>query len=120
FEKIVEAVNPARRLGQNPLYNVAFLMQNFPRGDLRGDQFTARFLPVQSQAALLDLRFLAEETAEGLELICEYDVGRLDGATASLLLGAFRQTLQKLIDEPSLPLSQLELGKDFAIPAAAA
>ncbi len=30
FEKIVEAINPERRLAQNPLYNVAFLMQNFP------------------------------------------------------------------------------------------
>src|SRR3954471_10477596 len=28
FEKIVEAINPARRHNQNPLYNVGFLLQN--------------------------------------------------------------------------------------------
>src|SRR5256885_396905 len=34
FERIVEVVNPAQRRRQNPLYNVAFLLQNFPRGTL--------------------------------------------------------------------------------------
>src|ERR1051326_5791775 len=29
FEKIVEAINPERKLNRNPLYNVALLFQNF-------------------------------------------------------------------------------------------
>src|SRR5690349_6429657 len=72
FEKIVEAVHPARKAPQNsPLYNVAFLMQNFPQGDRRDGTFAVRFLPTEARAPLLDLRFLAEETEEGLALICE-------------------------------------------------
>jgi non-ribosomal peptide synthetase component F len=30
FDKIVEAVNPSRKLNQNPLYNVGLLLQNYP------------------------------------------------------------------------------------------
>jgi len=30
FDKIVEVVNPDRKLNQNPLYNVGFLLQNYP------------------------------------------------------------------------------------------
>src|ERR1044071_3858057 len=30
FDKIVEAINPARGVHRNPLYNVALLLQNFP------------------------------------------------------------------------------------------
>src|SRR5688500_9813436 len=41
FEKIVEAINPARGIHRNPLYNVALLLQNFPAGVLGSDVLSA-------------------------------------------------------------------------------
>ncbi len=72
FEKIVEILNPERRLAQNPLYNVAFLMQNFPATTLESEGLKATPVPVDLEAALLDLRFIAEESPAGLSLACEY------------------------------------------------
>ncbi len=37
FEKVVEAINPERAKNRNPLYNVAFLMQNFPTAEIFSD-----------------------------------------------------------------------------------
>ena len=60
FEKIVEAVNPQRRLNQNPLYNVALLLQNFPEQLFNADNIAITPMSVDVEAAQLDLRFEAE------------------------------------------------------------
>src|SRR5206468_5404055 len=109
FESIVEAINPSRNPQKNPLYNVAFLLQNFPRGDLRGTQLAARFLPLEPHTALLDLRFLAEETEEGLSLICEYDTRLFGAQTMKLLVNAFGQILETLVQHPLKRFSEFEL-----------
>ena len=90
FEKIVEAINPARRLNQNPLYNVGFLLQNFPSGILESETLQATFLPTDTQTALLDLRFVAEETDKGMVLLCEYDSRLFNRPTIDSLLEAFK------------------------------
>src|SRR5688572_3032 len=38
FDKIVEAINPARGVHRNPLYNVALLLQNFPTRTLQSEK----------------------------------------------------------------------------------
>src|SRR5260370_4772039 len=72
FEKMVEAINPERKLHQNPLYNVALLFQNFPRQPFTSQGLRVSSVPVEMSAALLDLRFEAEQTPDGLSLSCEY------------------------------------------------
>lgn len=109
FEKIVEALNPARRLNQNPLYNVGFLLQNFPRGILRSQTLRASFLNADTQTALLDLRFVAEESDEGLVLSCEYDTRLFQADTVDQLLSAFQQLLEKLILAPETALGAFQL-----------
>ena len=52
FEKIVEAVNPERRLNRNPLYNVALLLQNFPTEMFRSPTLQVSPIPVELHAAL--------------------------------------------------------------------
>ena len=68
FERIVEAVNPQRRLNGNPLYNVALLLQNFPPELFPSGSVEATRVPIQTDAPLLDLRFEAELTSEGLSI----------------------------------------------------
>src|SRR6185295_7454375 len=58
FEKVVEAVNPNRKVNENPLYNVAFLMQNFLRYSFRGDDLQAKYAAIERLGSVLDLRFV--------------------------------------------------------------
>ncbi|HUR45836.1 MAG TPA: HAD-IIIC family phosphatase [Candidatus Saccharimonadales bacterium] len=100
FEKIVEAINPARRHNQNPLYNVGFLLQNFPIGALQSQTLQATFLPSDTQTALLDLRFVSEVTDKGMVLFCEYDSRLFNAETIDALLQGFQCFVEKLIHAP--------------------
>src|SRR5262249_43572405 len=60
FSKIVEAVNPDRRLNHTPIYNVALLWQNFPRETRLNDSLKVELVSSSRQLiSLLDLRFVA-------------------------------------------------------------
>src|SRR5207237_7621773 len=71
FEKIVEAVNPERRQNQNPLYNVALLLQNFPEQLFKVENLKVLPMHIEVDAAQLDLRFEAEFNGQDLSLLCE-------------------------------------------------
>jgi acyl carrier protein len=62
FQDIVQAINPKRRTDQNPLYNVALLLQNFPARLFQTPTLVSELVPVEPEAPLLDLRFEAEAT----------------------------------------------------------
>lgn len=101
FEKIVEAVNPARRQDGNPLYNVALLLQNFPSEMFKNTQLQASPIPIEPDEALLDLRFEVEPAANGLRVSCEYRKGLFLPETLQHLLAAFRNALEFLVLQPS-------------------
>jgi amino acid adenylation domain-containing protein/FkbH-like protein len=105
FEKIVEAVNPERRLDRNPLYNVAFLLQNFPAEPFQSPRLQVASVPVTTGAALLDLRFEAEQVANGLSLSCEYRVDLFEPETIDELLRSFEQVLSALVQDPQAKAS---------------
>lgn len=109
FEKIVESVNPDRRRNQNPLYNVALVWQRFATSKFDVPALTATAVPVPLDAALLDLRFEAEETADGVSLSCESRAGLFEASTIEQLLASVVEVLDKLVHA-----SRTSLG-DFAI-----
>ncbi len=113
YEKIVEAINPARKRNQNPLYNVAFLMQNWPRGCWSHESLQASELPVKTDTALLDLRWVGEETPNGLLITCEYDLELFEGETIRALVESFRLTLDKLVSAPQTPIGQFPVSTEL-------
>ncbi|MDB6124520.1 MAG: hypothetical protein JWQ71_3513 [Pedosphaera sp.] len=120
FEKMVEAINPERKLSQNPLYNVAFLLQNFPAGTLNSETLKANFMPVDLATALLDLRFIAEETPSGMSLACEYKTGLFERSTIEHLLNYFCQALGTIVAQPQKVISELERSPEIVAQAKAA
>jgi amino acid adenylation domain-containing protein/FkbH-like protein len=112
FEKIVEAVNPQRRLNQNPLYNVALLLQDFPSNFFPAKTLQATSMPVSLQAALLDLRFEIQAIPQGLSLKCEYKTELFEPATVQALLASWLKVMETLLrdSESHLPEFELESG----------
>ncbi len=111
FAKIVEAVNPERTSNDNPLFNVGFVMENFPEIELKGRHFEAEYLNFDPEASLLDLRFVAIEKHGGLRLSCEYKSALFAPETVDALLHAYAAMLDAIASEPS------KLVADFALPA---
>jgi FkbH-like protein len=114
FEKIVETLNPERRQDRNPIYNVGFLLQNFPRTILATGDLTGTYLPVERDGAVLDLRFVAEEDERGLSLSCDYRIDLFERQTISELMEAFARFLQQLVETPQMELAGFELPEALA------
>ena len=109
FDKIVEAINPDRRLNQNPLYNVGLLLQNYPRNVFKAGPLTGAMQTIRTDTALLDLRFIAEETGNELAVYCEYDTGLFHADTIDALLESLVSVLQSFVANPSKGLRNFSL-----------
>jgi acyl carrier protein len=122
FEKVVEAINPERAKNRNPLYNVAFLMQNFPTSEISGGHLELAPFHVERQASMLDMTFVAEERDDGLHLKCEYDADLFTAETITSFNAFYTEVLRQFVGQPQKPLSDYELPEKLAVerePAAA-
>jgi amino acid adenylation domain-containing protein/FkbH-like protein len=120
FEKIVEAVNPERQLNQNPLYNVALLLQNFPEQLFRHEDLQVTALRPDVDAAQLDLRFEAEFAGQKLALVCEYKCDLFKAPTVEQLLASYRAVLEKLLSRPAAKLDEFAITDELVAQAKAA
>ncbi|WP_345675539.1 amino acid adenylation domain-containing protein [Yinghuangia aomiensis] len=106
FERLVEALNPVRSQGRNPLFQVMVGYQNqavgtvdFPGLRVEG----ARFTP---PTAKFDLDFVFRETSETgvpvgpLEIAIEYASDLFDHATAERLLSRLVRVLERVAAAP--------------------
>jgi amino acid adenylation domain-containing protein/FkbH-like protein len=109
FERIVESVKVERRPGRNPLYNVALLHQNCPSLPQLGGGVESSPMAVHVGAALLDLRFEANETPAGIALTCEYKADLFHAETIEHLLASFRQVLETLAHSPQTQMTGFEV-----------
>lgn len=109
FEKMVEAVNPERRLNQNPLYNIALLLQNFPEQLFQDKNLSVTRAPVDLEAAQLDLRFEAELNGQNLEVLCEYKTALFDQSTIQQLLASYRSAVEMLLKNPGAKISEFSI-----------
>ncbi|MEO7028527.1 MAG: HAD-IIIC family phosphatase, partial [Acidobacteriaceae bacterium] len=114
FAKIVEAVNPERTSGDNPLFNVALLLQSFPAIAVTGRNFRAEDINFDAQTALLDLRFIATETATGLQVDCEYSTELFESATIDELFASFESVLIQMVDAPETAVAKIGISDDLA------
>jgi non-ribosomal peptide synthetase component F len=113
FVKIIEAVNPPRRLNQTPLYNVGLLLQNFPKQLATGDGSLSRiFLP--NGTAQLDLRFIATEIDNGILIECEYGTELFEAATIGNLLDFYVSVLELVSNAPDIHLADVPLSPVLA------
>jgi amino acid adenylation domain-containing protein len=112
FERIVEALQPDRRAGLQPLFQAMFsLRRPWPDLDLPG--LSIRPLEVQrDQAAPFDLSVSLEEGEDGLIGGAEFDAGLFDPATVDALLADFRRLLEAVAADPDLLLSALPVRGD--------
>jgi acyl carrier protein len=109
FAKIVEAVSTGRTGTDNPLFNVGLVLQNFPTIARDGRFFTVEYVNFDIQVALLDLRLVALETPEGLELSCEYKSQIFTEETIDAVLEAYAGVLRTIATDPAQPASEVAL-----------
>lgn len=123
FEKLVEELQPARSLDQNPLFQVVFALQNTPMEQLELPELTLSPLEFETQTTRFDLEFYVWKCAgnfrslwgkgwqqsDGLRGVIIYNTDLFDPETIIALRRHFQTLLEGIISDPNTLLSTLPL-----------
>lgn len=101
FEKLIEEINPKRVASGTPLYNVIFLLQNFPVIAFKNRTLEAKVIPTGMRAVHVDLRFAAGEGPDGMWIVCDYRRDLFQQETIELLLNSYCSTLGQFLKNPN-------------------
>ncbi|MCP4659323.1 MAG: AMP-binding protein, partial [bacterium] len=111
FERLVEELQPERAAGSNPLFQVMFVLQNAPLGDLKMPGTVGMPsggpLFLGPGTAKFDMTLIIEEGASGLGGGLEYNTDLFDRSTMARFLAHFERLLQAVVADPDERLSQL-------------
>jgi amino acid adenylation domain-containing protein len=109
FENLVEILQPERILNINPIFQVMFAWQNAPRPPLDLDGIkSSRFFQLDGVSPL-DMTFYAWEESGSVSGEIEFCTDVLKRSTVESLKENFICLLDKIIENPEIPL------KDFSI-----
>jgi natural product biosynthesis luciferase-like monooxygenase protein/amino acid adenylation domain-containing protein len=110
FQMIVNDLSPQREVFRNPIFQVAFTLQetfDFTVDSL--SQLTLKPLPFDIGIARLDLEFNAHRTSQGLTLQAIYNNQLYKVETVDRLLDCLLRLLQGVLLEPGRPISQIDI-----------
>ncbi len=113
FERVVEALRPARSLARQPLFQVLLGFQNTPPADLRLPGIRASLEPVHTGAARFDLTVnLAERLdehggADGIHGVVEYSTDLFDRSTVEALTERLIQLLDSVSADPGRRIEEI-------------
>ncbi|MCA1614248.1 MAG: condensation domain-containing protein [Acidobacteria bacterium] len=108
-ELLLEALQPDRRLGHNPLFQTLFILQNTPPLALRMADLTLAPIEIETGTAKFDLTLDLTETPEGLHGWLEYNTDLFDAGTVARMAGHYRTLLEGVVADPEQKLSGLPL-----------
>jgi amino acid adenylation domain-containing protein len=109
FERLVEALQPERRLSHAPLFQAMFSLENAPRQALHLSGLTLTPLDVDGGTAKFDLTLSIVEEAAGVRATLGYNTDLFEAATMRRVLGHFQSLLEGLVAHPAQRLAELPL-----------
>lgn len=123
FEKLVEELQPVRSLGQNPLFQVVFALQNTPMEQLALPGLVLSPVELETKTARFDLELYLWKCADnfrnlwgkgwqqsdGLRGVIVYNPNLLSANTITSLRRHFQTLLEGIVAHPETPLSALPL-----------
>ena len=109
FDRVVDAVQPARDRSRTPLFQVYFTLQNAPRRELVLPGMTADVVEVDTGTAKVDLTLALEETPAGIAARWEYCTDVFAPETIGRLARGYEALLAAVVVDPSIRVGRLPL-----------
>jgi amino acid adenylation domain-containing protein len=118
FERVVDAVQPERVPGANPLFQALFLVQNLGGG--RAALPGLRVAPFGEAAtgAKFDLMLVLHERARAIRGHLVYAADLFHPDTAARMAEHYRALLESAVAAPDAPVGELSMGAPAAVAAA--
>ena len=113
FERVVEALQPARSLPRHPLFQVMLVLQNTPESDVALPGLTVHEEPLVGVVSKFDLTLGLSESLgpgkepDGIEGVIEYSRDLFDQATVELIGTRFVRLLEQAATSPDERLHRL-------------
>jgi hypothetical protein len=116
FEMLVEEIQPERELGQTPLFNIAFGVQNTAQNVIQSHPEEGRFgglkiKPVDGayETARFDLSLWVTESANALEAAWTYSATLFEEETIMRMHKHFETLLSIVVDRPDALLDEIDI-----------
>jgi amino acid adenylation domain-containing protein len=109
FERVVEELHPERALSHNPLFQVAFALQNVDMDPVDLPGLSLRLEDVDSGTSKLDLFLEMAERDGRLRGSLEYATDLWEPASIDRMIGLFQQLLESVAAHPDRRVSAAEL-----------
>ncbi|MGK5682605.1 amino acid adenylation domain-containing protein [Actinoplanes sp. URMC 104] len=111
FDRVVEAVDPQRSPGRNPLFQVMVAFQHVPAEHPGLPGLVTEPLPIDTGVAQFDLGVVVTERdgVDGLQGIVEYSADLFDAATAATLAERLTRLLTDAVAAPQRRVSELDV-----------
>ena len=109
FEKLLEDLQLPRDPSRQPLFQVAFALQNLPSSGYALKNLTLSPVDVETGTSRFDLTLIAQENGAGLEFTLEYNTDLFSSATAGRLLRHLQNVLEGMLENPDRCISQVPL-----------
>ncbi|MBD2567296.1 non-ribosomal peptide synthetase [Anabaena lutea] len=109
FEQLVEVLQPERNLSHTPIFQVMFVLQNTPIGELELPNLYLTALEPPKQTAKFDLTLLMEEKNGQLIGEWEYNTDLFDGSTIERMIEHFQMLLSGILVTPDQNIWKLPL-----------
>jgi amino acid adenylation domain-containing protein len=109
FERVVEAVNPERRLDRNPLFQAMFNHSPAPRVAASVAELRLAAVVRRGYSAPVDLTLDTFEAGEGLAAVFTYGPELFERDTIERLAGCFGRLLEELTRNSETPVGRLAL-----------
>ena len=93
FDVLVDAIAPRRSREHSPLFQVMFVLQSMPAGDLRLPNLRVEQMELAPRTARFDLAVDAIDRAGRLSLFFEYNTDLFDGETVERMMQHYRAML---------------------------
>jgi len=106
FERIVEALQPKRDPGYNPVFQVGFTFQEAPMEiNLPGCSLKSRYL--HNETTKFDILAWLWDAEDGIHGLLEYNTALYEKETLQRFCHHYEQLLQQAAKQPDTPVSQL-------------
>ena len=109
FEKLVQELQPVRDLSRQPIFQVAFALQNVPQQSMGLDGLSLIPIEAEHTTAKFDLYLQMQETPEGLRGSLEYATDLFDRSTIERLARHFENLLGAVVANPDAAICTLPM-----------
>jgi amino acid adenylation domain-containing protein len=118
FDRLVAALQPDRNLSHSPLFQVMFILQNFPARCFPLPGLSVKPLEVDPGTSRFDLTVEAAEKDDGaMALDLEYNADLFDETTIRRLARHYENLLAAMVADPRQRISELQMFGDEELAA---